>query len=175
GAAVDVVERQVVVDADAVELGDRQVLDEVPVLAAVPALVDAAVVAVDQVVGVVGVDPQRVVVDVLAVLEAGRPSLAAVLADVDRGVHRVDAVEALGVGHQLLVVLRARRDVAALLLPALAAVAGAEEAALVAGRLDPGIEHVGVDRRDAETDAAAVAFRQALLDLAPGLAAVGRL
>jgi len=56
--------------------------------------------------------------------------------------------------------------------PRLAAVGGAVEAALVIGRLDHGIDHVGVDRRYGQADAAHVARGKAARELAPGLAGV---
>ena len=67
-AAVDVVEGLRVVDRDPVELRHREVRLELPRRAAVPRLVDAAVVAVQEVVGVLRVDPEGVVVDVLGLL-----------------------------------------------------------------------------------------------------------
>ena len=67
-AAVDVVEGLRVVDRHPVELRHREVRLELPRRAAVPRLVDAAVVAVQEVVGVLRVDPEGVVVDVLGLL-----------------------------------------------------------------------------------------------------------
>ncbi len=87
GAAVDVVEGLRVVDRHPVELGDRQVLEEALGRAAVEGLVDAAVAADEEVVGVVGVDPQGVVVDVLVLLADPLEGLAAVDGDLQEGVH----------------------------------------------------------------------------------------
>ncbi len=175
GAAVDVVERLRVVDRDPVELGDRQVFEEAVGGAAIPGLVDAAVAADQQVVGVVGVDPQGVVVDVLLLLPDPVEGLAAVEGDLEEGVHAVDPVDVVGVGEDLVVVLRAAGDVVRHLRPALAAIRGAEEPALVALRLDHRVEDVGVGGRDVHADLAHVDLGQALGELAPGGAGVGGL
>ena len=101
--------------------------------------------------------------------------LAAVERNVQECVHRVDPVGILGIGHQLVVVLRAARDVVGSLRPALAAVGGAEGSALVALGLDDRVDHIGVGRRDREPDLAHVDLGQTLGDLAPGGAGIGRL
>src|SRR5690349_20598821 len=62
-AAADVV-RDLEVVADVVELAARQVRREIIVAAAVPGDRDPTVVTDDEVVGVVRIDPHRVVVDV---------------------------------------------------------------------------------------------------------------
>ena len=54
------------VGADFVELADRQVVAEQPGLPAIPGNRHAAVAADDQVVGVVGIDPERVIFGVHA-------------------------------------------------------------------------------------------------------------
>ncbi len=86
-AAIDVVEGSVVVDRDLVKLGDRQVLGVAVGLAAVPGLVQPAITADDQVVGIPRVDPERVIVDVLPPLPQRAKRLAAVLGDLEQGVH----------------------------------------------------------------------------------------
>jgi len=146
GAAVDVVEGEVIVRGGLVELGHRQVGHEAPVAAAVPALVNAAVIAVDQVVGVVRVDPQGVVVHVLAVAAHALERGAAVIGHLHPGVHGVDAVDVLRIGDDLIVILGAARDVVAALVPGGAGVGAAVEAALVTGGFDDGVDHVGVGR-----------------------------
>ena len=117
GAAVDVVEGRVVVDGDLVELGDRQVRGVAVGLAAIPGLVQSAIAADDQVVRILGIDPEGVIVDVLPALAQRPERLAAVLGDLEQRVHRVDAVEDVGVGDDLLVVLRAGGDVARIAWP----------------------------------------------------------
>ncbi len=109
--AVDVVERLRLVQRHPVELRDGEVRLELPRRPAVPALVDAAVVPVDEVARVGRVDPERVVVDVLVLLAQPLPRLPAVLGHHVEDVHRVDAVDVLRVGDHLLVVLRPRRRV----------------------------------------------------------------
>ena len=76
-AAVDVV-RAIHVDAHVVELRDRQVVGLPPAIAAVVRIPEAAVVAGDEVVGVVGIDPDVVPVAVAAAADAAE-ALAAVV------------------------------------------------------------------------------------------------
>ncbi len=71
-AAVDVVDRRGVVDVDVVELRHREVGEVPPQPPAIPALVQPAVAALEQVIGVVGIDPDEVVVDVLRALAERR-------------------------------------------------------------------------------------------------------
>ncbi len=175
GAAVDVVERLAVVDRHLVELHGRQIRLPGPALAAVEGLVDAAVAADDEVIRAFGVDPERVVVDVLVPFADLRERGAGVLGDHQEDVHRVDAPRLLRIGDDLVVVLRAARDVGALLLPALAAVGRAEEAALALGRLDHGVDPVGSRRSHRQADAAELDLGQTRGDLAPAPAAVGGL
>ena len=73
------------VGADLVELADRQVVAEQPRLAAVPRDRHAAVAADDQMVGVVGIDPQRVILGVDRA-EHVRERLAAVVGDVEAAI-----------------------------------------------------------------------------------------
>ena len=64
-AAVNVVERLRVVGRDVIELRDWQVLFEIPVRAAIVTLINAAVATNQVMIGVGGIDPDFVVVDVL--------------------------------------------------------------------------------------------------------------
>ena len=143
---------------------------------AVPALVEAAVAADQVVVGVVGVDPDRVVVDVLVALAEVPPGLAGVVGHLEEDVHRVEPLGVLRVDEDLLVVHR-RGAVLGALLPGLAPVRRAVGAARLGGGggLDERVDGVGIGRGDREADATQLLFRQAARDLAPGLAAVGRL
>ena len=174
GASVNVVERSVVVQGDLVELRDRQVLGEAVVHSAVPRLVEPAVAADDQMVGILRVDPERVVIDVLPALAQGVKGLAAIFGDVQQGVHGINAIKHMGIGIDPLVVLRAAGDVARTLGPAFSTVVRAEKAALAPGGLDRGVENIGIDRRDRQADAPLVAVGKPLVDLPPRLAGVGR-
>ena len=71
-AAADVVERLRVVDRHAVELRDRQVREEPPRLPFVVGLVEAAVVAEQDVLRIDGIELDRVMVDVHAVVSRSR-------------------------------------------------------------------------------------------------------
>src|SRR6185436_10428165 len=77
-AAVDHVVRARV-DRDVIELPDGDMVEVVPVVAAVVGLVDAAVVADDEVASVARVDPHGVVVGVRAATAVVGERLAAVL------------------------------------------------------------------------------------------------
>ena len=148
---------------------------ELPALAEVPALVDPAVGAHHQVVRVVGIELQVVVVHVLPAAVDLAPRRAVVVGDVGPHVHRVDPAGPVRVWKDLHVVLRVHADVVAALLPALAAVGGAVEAARVVGGGDQGVDDVGVVGRDGESDAAdvvPVGGGEALRELPPGRAAV---
>ena len=118
-AADDVVERLVVVHGDFIELGHGQVRNELPVRAQVPALVQSAVATSQQVVGVVRVEHQRMVVDVLVQLTHFSKSFATVFGDLHTDVHVIDAIEFVRARENFLVVMRTRASggVVALLLP----------------------------------------------------------
>ncbi len=171
GPAVDVVERRVVVGRDLVELGHRQVGHVLPGPAAVERLVDAAVVAVEEVVRVRGIDPQGVRIPVLAFVAEGLPGRAAVVGDLEKDVHGVDALRVFGIADDLLVVVAAR-GVGAPPLPGGPAVRAAVEAALVLLSLDDGVEEAGDDGGEGQADPTQVAAGQAADDLGPGLAGV---
>ena len=117
------------------------------VSAFVEALVEARVGADDQMIGVLRIEDQSVVVTVLLAAGAEDPEGgAAVVGDMQEDVHLVNAIHIGGGSDDLLVVVGARaiRDVLVALLPALAPVRGAIETALVLGRLDGGVDHVGI-------------------------------
>src|SRR2546429_6368072 len=98
-ARADVVRKAHVV-ADDVGLADPERVQELPVAAFVPRLRDAAVVADEDVTGIVRVDPHRMVVDVNA---DGRVAdrLAAVIRKIQRRRGPVDAIRVLRVDADL--------------------------------------------------------------------------
>ena len=110
--AVDVVEGFVVGGGDLVVLGQRQVGEMAPVLPEVEGLVESSVVAQDQMLGIVRVEGDGVMVDVHAPRRQPAPGLAAVVGRLQEGVQGVDAVEAMRIGVQLVVVHRRGRLVA---------------------------------------------------------------
>ena len=126
GPAADMEERRGVVDVHVVELSERQVREECPGLAGVPALVEAAVVSVEIVVGISRVDPERMVVAVLRAFAQCAPGGTAVIRHLGGDIHRVEALGIERIGDQRGVVHRLRR-VAAAPLPAEAAVGRAED------------------------------------------------
>ena len=156
-----------------VELTDRQVVEEAPRLATGGGHVRAAVVPLDHAVGVLRIDPQGVVVHVNPTIDVTR-RLAAV----------IGLAQLVGREEHLAVVHGRDRDqreverpdvesvVVADLGPVIPHVARLPEHALP--RLDQRIHVRGVARADAEGDPAVGAVGQALLELRPGHAAVGR-
>src|SRR6185312_10348256 len=174
GAAVDVVERLGVVHRHVHVLAEREVRLPFPRGGAVPALVEAAVAADEVVIGVGGINPDDVVIDVFVGLAQLVEGGAAVVGDGDGGVEFEDAVGVFGVGGDLSVVHGPGLDGVAL-LPRCAAVGRAEDAALALGRLDRGVEDARVGRRDGQADAAQADRGQAAAFARPVRAAVGGL
>ena len=169
--AVDPVGK-LVVHRDAVGLDGGLVGLGRPALAAVIADVGAAVVAVDHHLGVVGVDPQVMVVAV------GRPDELELLAAVGRAPHpHVENVDGLGVsrvGEDVRVVPGALPEVAVVVDQAesVASVVGAEQPAILG--LDQGPDPARPGRRNGHADAALDAVGQSLGQFLPGVAAVHR-
>ena len=124
------------VDADLVELAERQVAELIPVVGAVPADRDAAVSGQNQVVRVRGIDPERVVVEVHFSRRVGGEVAAAVRRAIEVGAAQVDPLGIVGVDADLAVVHGAIVG-GADLLPGLAAVGGAVDTVLRVGPAPP--------------------------------------
>ena len=175
------------VDADLVELTDRQVAQLVPVVGAVPADRNAAIAGQDQVVGVRRIDPERVVVQVDSGGRVGGEVPSAVGRAKQAGAAEVEPLGVVGIDPDLTVVHGAVVG-RGQMLPRLAAVgrtidavlrvAAAAAAKALAGdagvRLDERVDQVAVPAVDVEPDPSLVAFRQALGQLGPRVAAVRR-
>ena len=162
-ASVDVV-GLLVVDGDVVELADREVVHEHPILPSVTADVQAPVVAVDQIVRIVGVDEQGVVVGVHAAVGQNhvprRPAIRRL------GDHAPEAEYVVLVGRACMdfgVVERTVADVRVLALHAEGrpAVVGAVQRIRV--RLHQGVHHVGVGRAHGQPHSPKVALGEAIL------------
>ena len=149
-AAVDVVEREAVVDSDSVELCDRQVGLVVVVLASVPGFIKPAVATEEQVIRAVREESHCVVVDVLPALSQAVERLTAVFAYLDIKIHRVDTVQLIRIGIDFLEVHRVCAHVTALLVPALALVFGTEEAACFTFRFDQSIDDIRINGRNSQ-------------------------
>ena len=169
--AVDVVERQVVVDRDLVELRDRQIRLEVVGLARDPRIRRdrrRSQSAGDS--AFCGSITRAWLSTCLNCSPSGWNVLPPSSETIMYVSTRIDAVEDVRAGDEFLIVLGTDALVAALLRPGLAAVRRLETAALIFGRFDQRIDHVGLDRRNGQSDAAQVRTRQAARDLPPGLA-----
>ena len=162
------------VGVDFVELAHRQVVAKQPALAAIPRDGHTAVPSDDQMVRVVGVDPERVILGVYRA-EHVPEVLAAIVRNVEAAVRpeQVHAVAVSGIGANLAVVHRARIQRGPL-LPCLPAVGAAIHAAVAAGRLDRRVDDAWIAVKDVEADASLLARRQAGGELRPGGAAVAR-
>ncbi len=164
-----------VVDRDVVELRGRLVEDGGPVAPAVEGDAGAAVVALDHPVGVLGVDPEGVVVAVRR--RDGREGLAAVGRLPAGQVEDPDGVGVARVGDDVHVVPGAAAQLVVVgeALPALAEVVRAEERAVL--RLDQRPDAAGARGGGGDAELAEPARRQPLdpRDLGPAVAAVSRL
>ncbi len=107
-AAINVVERFVVVGGDVVKLSHRKILFEVPRGAAIPTLVNPTIAANQIVIGVLRIDPDVMIVDVLVSLAETTNSATAVVRDHRKHIHDVDAIYVLRIGNDARVVHRGR-------------------------------------------------------------------
>ena len=176
-----------VVDADLVELRERQVRQLAPVVGAVPADRDAAIATEDEVVGVRRVDPERVVVGVDLGGRVRREVVPPVRGAVQTRTAQVKPLRIVRVDADLAVVhgtvVRGAR-----LHPRLAAVGRLPGARLAVGvflgtealsrgarvGFDDRPDEVPVPAVDVEPDATHVTLRQAAGELRPVVAAVHR-
>ena len=172
--AVEVV-RMPLVDADHVDLGRRLVQDARPRASAVRRDVRAAVVALDRVERVIGIEPDAVVVAVRR--RDGRERLAAV-----RGLEQPERVHpdffgVFRVHVHVVEVERTRAQVRRAVdqLPGRTGIVRAIQAALRARRLDHGVDGRRAAARDVDVDLADQHAREARRELLPGVSAVGRL
>src|SRR5581483_11586921 len=165
---------ELVVHGHAVELRRRLVGLRRPGAAAVEGDVGAAVVALDHRAGIIGRDPQVVVVTVRRAHRC--EGLAAVLRLPHRGVEHVERAGVLGIGEDVRVVPGALDEVAVAVdqAEAAAAVVAAVDAPLLLV-LDERPDAVRARRRDREPDAPQRAGGQALGERPPRIAAVDRL
>ena len=105
-----------------------------------------------------GVDPQRVVVDVLVPLTRRAERATAVVGHHDADVHGVDAIHVVRIGEDLAVV-QTDGIVAAHALPRHAAVLRAVEAATLVRGFDDRVDHVRIFWGHGEADAAQILVR----------------
>ena len=171
--AVDAV-GELVVDGDPVELGRRLVVLGGPGLAAVHADVGAAVVPLHHDVGLLRVDPEVVVVGVRSAHPF--PGGPGVDGTEEADVRAPDRVRIGRVGVDVAVVPAAREQfrLVAHLLPGVAVVLGAEDAAAAFRRCDDRPQTAAPRRRRGDADPAEDTGGQAALELLPGVAAVRR-
>ena len=176
GAAVHIVKRLVVVDGDLVELRDRHVIDETPGLAEIVSLVEATVVADQNVVLIVRVKRHSMVIDMLGLVREFLHGLAAVLGDMQIHVGVVDAVKLVGARPEFVVIVRARATGSKIgtFHPALAAVFRTEHCAGAVRKFDRCVQDVRVLWRNRKACLTPDFFGQAFREFAPGLAAVFR-
>ena len=133
----------------------------------VPGFVHSTIAAHDEVLGVAGILPKRVVVDVLVFFAKALKGGSAVLRPLGVGVH---AVHRIGVvlGYNQLDVVVARSGVVA----ALAVGRTSVGAAVGSVPLDHEVVHVWIDGRNGEAKSAFVSARNSTLNFCPGFATV---
>ena len=160
------------VGADLVELADRQVVAEEPRLPAVPRDRDAAVAADDQMIRIVRIDPERVIFGVDRAEHVAKVS-STVVRDVEPAVRseEVDAVAILRIDPNLAVVHRTRIH-RRQLVPRVAAIHAAVDAALATGGFDDRVDQPSVAAEDVEADASFLALREPRRQRRPRRAAV---
>src|ERR1017187_9095092 len=164
-AAADVV-GFLVIEGHLIELAERDVVEVFPIAPAVPGGPDAAIVAVEQVVGIGGIDPDgmHVAVDVA---EAGlRKCAAAILGHIDVDAAEPDLLIVVGIDAELAEIRRARVGVAHA-GPGGAAVFGAVDAS-ERGVLNQRVHDVGILAIDFHGATAPIARGQATARLAGG-------
>ncbi len=149
-------------------MGHGQVGDEPPVVAAILGDVDAAVVADDDVLGVVRVDPHRLLIDVDGVVLVGLGEGATTVGR-DAGAIGQD-VDAVRIG-RITSDLRRRSGVHP--FPARAAVVGPVHTLLRRPRGDRRVDAIGVRRADRQADLPGISFRQPAGKPLPSGATVG--
>ena len=146
-----------------VELRDRKRLRLPPLVAGVVRVPEAAVVADDEMIGVLRIDPHVVEIAVRAAGDVAERR-AAVGAHDERAVRLVDAVLVLRIDDEIREVERTPEHVLAAVaqLPRRAAVVGAIEAVQRRHRLDERVDDVRLGRRDRHRDASPRLGRQPL-------------
>ena len=145
-SAIDVIERLGIIDADAIELRQRQIRFVLPVCGAVPRLVHTAITPDDHVRCIVRINPQRVVIDMAVAPLRTRETLAAIGCDHQERIEDVNLIYIMRIAHDLVVVHRRGCRSAVALRPALASIGGTEESAFAFLRFDHGIDHIRIGR-----------------------------
>ena len=165
------------VEAHVVVLRDRQIVRLPPLVRSVEGNPQAAVIAGEDVLGVGGIDEHIVHIAVHADEAAhGGEALAAILAQDQRAVGLVDASGIARIDGQVREIERAPHHPLALVagFPGRAAVVRNEKGRV--GRLDEGVDRLGIARGEGERNASVGLRRQSLIgrrgQLGPGLAAV---
>ena len=122
--------------------------------------------------GIVRVNNQSVVIDVLVSLAKPREIPTAIFGDLQERIQRVDAIKFVRASNDLVVVLRATRNVAAHFLPGSSAIGTAEETTLATGRFHDGVQDFGIVRRNGHADFSLVHTRQSAGCFIPRLATI---
>ena len=156
--SVHVIEGLCIVDRDFVELGDGEIGLVLPIGAVIEGFVHTSVAACQEVACIGGIDPERMVVDVLVAFSDIAEALAAVGGHIDPEIHVEHLVFITRVSEDFLVIV-AGGTVVATLLPACATVGGAKHTSFTVGGFHDAIEHIGVDWGNGHTDPAHIGIR----------------
>src|ERR1044072_988913 len=163
-AAVDVVERCVVVGSNVVELRDRKIGFKLPIRAAIVTFINTTVGADQIMIVVARVNPDLVIVNMLRFLAETPQCSTAIIRNHQKDVHDVDSVHVLWMGNDARVVHRAGVKLVSS-LPTAAAISRAKDPALAIAGLYGRVKNIRIDRRDRQADAPQVDGRQAGLQL----------
>src|ERR1700675_301701 len=115
------------IHADVIKLGNREVVALPPGISAVVGIPDAAIVAGDQMIGVIGIDPNIVEVAV-STLRDGAETLAAIFTHDQHKIGLINFIFVFGIDDQVAKIERApHHPIAAVaLLPGLSSIVGAK-------------------------------------------------
>src|SRR6185436_16604254 len=92
-APKDVIERRRIVYGHIVKLCDWQVALEMPISCTIVTLINSAVTADEIMIGVVGIDPDFVIVDVLGFFAQTAQCSSAVIGNHQKNVHHIKAID----------------------------------------------------------------------------------
>ena len=174
GAAAHVVEGKSVINGNVVKLDGRQICLEAPALEPVVRLGHAAVASHHHMIGIVGIDPYHVIVNMVIGLVHLVQRLPAIIRLAQECVHHINPVHVLWVGEDLRVVHSDRVQLISS-FPGRAPVLRAKDSTLSIRRFNGRVHRIRINRRHRHSNPSHVLGRQSGFQFVPGRACVGRL
>src|ERR1051325_1996379 len=145
-STINVVERSRIVGRDVVKLRDWQVLFEVPIGPSIKTLENTTIATNEVVIGIFGINPDVMVIDVLRLFSKPTDGPLAVVGNHKKHIHYIDPIHIFGIGYDASVVHRANVEFITS-LPTATAIRGTENSTLAIGSFDNRVNHIRVDRR----------------------------